>query len=68
LMTSLTTIIGLLPMSIGMGEGAEMLTPLGRAVVGGMMLSFFLTLFVIPAMYMIFNSDKKPKVQKETSY
>ncbi|MDR1997980.1 MAG: efflux RND transporter permease subunit [Candidatus Margulisbacteria bacterium] len=55
LMTSLTTIVGLLPMSLGLGEGSEMLTPLGRAVSGGMLLSFLLTLFVIPSVYLIFN-------------
>ncbi|MDR2430727.1 MAG: efflux RND transporter permease subunit [Candidatus Margulisbacteria bacterium] len=55
MMTSLTTIVGLLPMSLGLGEGSEMLVPLGRSVLGGMLLSFLLTLFVIPAMYLIFN-------------
>ncbi|MDR1113505.1 MAG: efflux RND transporter permease subunit, partial [Candidatus Margulisbacteria bacterium] len=58
LMTSLTTIVGLLPMSLGMGEGSEMLVPLGRSVLGGMLLSFLLTLFVIPLVYLIFNGGK----------
>ncbi|GBR76121.1 putative cation/multidrug efflux pump [Candidatus Termititenax persephonae] len=64
LMTSLTTIVGLLPMSLGVGEGSEMLVPLGRSVMGGMMLSFLLTLFVIPAMYLIFNGGKIPQPPK----
>jgi HAE1 family hydrophobic/amphiphilic exporter-1 len=58
LMTSLTTIVGLIPMSLGLGEGSEMLMPLGRAVMGGMLLSFLLTLFVIPSVYFIFNGGK----------
>jgi HAE1 family hydrophobic/amphiphilic exporter-1 len=58
LMTSLTTIVGLLPMSLGLGEGSEMLVPLGRSVMGGMSLSFLLTLFVIPAVYLIFNGGR----------
>ncbi len=51
LMTSLTTIIGLLPLVFGWGEGLEMLKPLAITVVGGLTVSTFLTLFVIPTIY-----------------
>nr|HPN55887.1 efflux RND transporter permease subunit [Candidatus Omnitrophota bacterium] len=51
LMTSLTTIIGLLPLVFGWGEGLEMLKPLAITVVGGLSVSMLLTLFVIPSIY-----------------
>ena len=51
LMTSLTTIIGLLPLVFGWGEGLEMLKPLAITVVGGLSVSMLLTLFVIPVIY-----------------
>ncbi|MCM8763275.1 MAG: efflux RND transporter permease subunit [Candidatus Omnitrophica bacterium] len=51
LMTGLTAIFGLLPLVFGWGEGLEMLRPLAIAVVGGLVFSTFLTLFVIPTIY-----------------
>lgn len=61
LMTSITTIFGLIPISLGLGEGSEILAPLGVAVIGGMVLATFLTLFVIPSMYLIFNPERRGK-------
>lgn len=51
LMTSLAAILGLIPMAIGLGHGAEANIPLGRAVIGGQLLSTLLTLFVVPVLY-----------------
>jgi HAE1 family hydrophobic/amphiphilic exporter-1 len=51
LMTTLTTVLGLLPMALGLGEGAEIRTPMALTVVGGLSVGTFLTLFVIPALY-----------------
>lgn len=51
LMTTLTTILGMLPMAFEIGEGAEMWAPMGRVVVGGMTVAFFLTLFIVPCVY-----------------
>ena len=51
LMTSLTTIVGLVPMAIGLGSGAEVRTPLGRAVLGGMITSGLITLILVPTLY-----------------
>ena len=54
LMTSLTTILGMVPMAIGTGEGAEMWRPMGIAVIGGLTFSTVLTLLFVPTMYTIF--------------
>ncbi|MCB0304943.1 MAG: efflux RND transporter permease subunit, partial [Calditrichaeota bacterium] len=51
LMTSLSTIFGFLPLSLSLGEGAEMLQPLAVSMIGGMCLSIVLSLLVIPALY-----------------
>jgi HAE1 family hydrophobic/amphiphilic exporter-1 len=55
LMTTLTTVLGLLPLSLGIGEGAEIRAPMGITVVGGMLVSMILTLIVIPVMYAIMD-------------
>ncbi|HET6408824.1 MAG TPA: efflux RND transporter permease subunit, partial [Chthoniobacteraceae bacterium] len=54
LMTSFSTIAGILPIAIGFGAGAESRRPMGVAVVGGMLSSTFLTLLVIPVVYVVF--------------
>jgi multidrug efflux pump subunit AcrB len=51
MMTALAMIIGMLPMAIGLGEGAEQNAPLGRAVIGGLSLATLTTLFFVPVMY-----------------
>jgi HAE1 family hydrophobic/amphiphilic exporter-1 len=51
LMTAFSTIAGILPIAIGFGAGAESRRPMGVAVVGGMLSSTFLTLYVIPVVY-----------------
>jgi HAE1 family hydrophobic/amphiphilic exporter-1 len=61
LMTSLTTILGMVPIAFFPGVGAETIQPIGKTFVGGLTVSSIMTLFVIPAMYSILNSrhDKK---------
>jgi multidrug efflux pump subunit AcrB len=51
LMTALAMMIGMLPMSLGLGEGGEQNAPLGRAVIGGLLVATFFTLFFVPVMY-----------------
>src|SRR5262249_41913388 len=51
LMTALAMIIGMLPMALGLGEGGEQNAPLARAVIGGLTLATFATLFVVPVVY-----------------
>ncbi len=71
LMTSLTTILGMVPMAVSHGVGAEMWRPLGVAVIGGLTISTILTLIYVPSMYCIFggngikNQRKKMKKQRE---
>ena len=59
LMTALAMIIGMMPMAIGMGEGGEQNAPLGRAVVGGLLLATAATLFVVPCMFALTHGRKE---------
>ena len=58
LMTSLSTVLGILPIALGLGAGAESRIPMGVAVIGGMVVGTFLTLFVVPAMCSFLTSRK----------
>ncbi len=65
LMTSMCTALGLVPMALGIGEGAEMQAPLARVVIGGLLTSTLITLVFVPAMYTLFEEGlsglrKKP--------
>jgi multidrug efflux pump subunit AcrB len=53
LMTALAMIIGMLPMSLGLGEGGEQNAPLGRAVIGGLLFATVSTLFFVPLIYSV---------------
>jgi multidrug efflux pump subunit AcrB len=53
LMTTLTTLFGMLPLAFGLGEGSELMRPLAIAVVGGLSVSMLLTLFVVPGAYVM---------------
>jgi len=53
LMTSLATIIGLLPMALKLGTGSEAYAPLARAIIGGLCFSVILTVFIVPAAYLL---------------
>jgi CzcA family heavy metal efflux pump len=62
LMTALAMIVGMLPMSLGLGEGGEQNAPLGRAVIGGLLVATFFTLFFVPVMYSVLRR-KAPKAE-----
>ena len=56
-MTTLTTILGMVPMAVGTGQGAEMWRPMGTAVIGGLTFSTILTLLFVPVLYCVFASQ-----------
>jgi len=55
LMTTMTTVLGLLPLALGLGEGGETQAPLARVVIGGLLSSTFITLLLVPVVYSIFE-------------
>jgi len=63
LMTATAMILGMLPMSLGMGEGGEQNAPLGRAVIGGLLFATVTTLFVVPIIYTYLRTH--PPVDRE---
>jgi multidrug efflux pump subunit AcrB len=65
LMTALAMIIGLLPMSLGMGEGGEQNAPLGRAVIGGLSLATVTTLFFVPIMFSYLKKKEEAPAEAE---
>jgi len=60
IMTALAMIVGMVPMALGWGEGGEQNAPLGRAVIGGLLLATVATLFFVPVVYSVLRS-KPPK-------
>ena len=69
LMTAFTTILGMVPMAVSAGEGAEMWQPLGIVVIGGLTVSTFLTLFIVPVLYGVMSKhgdrDKQEALRKK---
>jgi multidrug efflux pump subunit AcrB len=60
LMTALAMIIGMLPMALGLGEGGEQNAPLGRAVIGGLLLATLATLFFVPVVFSLIHGRNSP--------
>jgi multidrug efflux pump subunit AcrB len=60
LMTSLATIIGLVPMALKLGTGSEAYAPLARAIIGGLIVSVLLTVFIVPAAYLLVYRRRRP--------
>jgi multidrug efflux pump subunit AcrB len=63
MMTALAMVLGMLPMALGLGEGGEQNAPLGRAVIGGLVLATLTTLVFVPVMYSLLR--RKPPVHRE---
>ena len=64
-MTALTTILGLVPMAIGLGMGADMAQPMALVVIGGLIYGTVLTLVVVPCIYELFNRRKKSPLDED---
>lgn len=67
LMTTIATIFGLMPMALGIAEGSETNLPLARAVIGGLTVSTFFTLFLIPALYTVLDRFAKREADSDES-
>ncbi|MBR0357535.1 MAG: efflux RND transporter permease subunit [Clostridia bacterium] len=61
LMTALTTILGLLPLGIGLGTGAEIIQPVAIVCIGGLTYATLMTVFIVPVLYDLLRRDKKPR-------
>jgi multidrug efflux pump subunit AcrB len=61
LMTALAMIIGMVPMALGLGEGGEQNAPLGRAVIGGLLLATLSTLFFVPVFFSLIHARRELK-------
>ena len=61
LMTSLATLLGMIPMALGLAAGSEQYAPLARAIIGGLALSVVVTMFLVPAVYLVIHGRDEPK-------
>jgi multidrug efflux pump subunit AcrB len=64
-MTALAMLLGMLPMSLGLGEGGEQNAPPGRAVIGGLMVATFYTLFFVPVTYRVLRRKPPQDLSEE---
>ena len=64
LMSAGTTVVGMIPMSLGIGEGGELLAPLGISIIGGLIASTVVTLFLIPVLYAIIDDRQMQRAAK----
>jgi len=62
-MTSLATLFGLIPMAIALGAGSEAYAPLARAIIGGLAVSVVLTVFIVPAAYLLAHRGEERNVK-----
>jgi len=67
LMTSLATLLGMLPMALGVEAGSEQYAPLARAIIGGLGISVVVTVFLVPAVYLIVHGRKQSSVSEVAS-
>jgi len=66
-MTSLATIIGMVPMALKLGAGSEQYAPLARAIIGGLTSSVLLTIFIVPAAYLLVYRKRQPEIAESSS-
>lgn len=65
IMTAVTTVLGLLPLAVGLGTGAEMVQPVALVCIGGLIYATLTTLIIIPVMYRIFARKTMVKIEQE---
>ncbi len=65
IMTTLTTILAMIPLSLGIGNGGEMIAPLGISIIGGLLVATLITLVLIPVIYAIFDGLKERRLLKK---
>jgi multidrug efflux pump subunit AcrB len=63
-MTALAMIIGMVPMALGLGDGGEQNAPLGRAVIGGLLLATFGTLTFVPVFFSFMHRNDRPMIEE----
>ena len=63
-MTALSTMLGVIPMAVGTGEGSEVYAPLGQAIAGGLLASTLISLFLIPVLYYLMENRRLKKTYK----
>jgi multidrug efflux pump subunit AcrB len=69
LMTALAMMIGMLPMSLGLGEGGEQNAPLGRVVIGGLLFATFATLLFVPVVFAVIHSRfTQPRTERTAAH
>ncbi|NLP30022.1 MAG: efflux RND transporter permease subunit [Clostridiales bacterium] len=64
-MTTLTTCVGMIPLSLGFGDGGEILSPLGISIIGGLISSTVITLILVPVLYSIMDDSKRKRLEKK---
>jgi len=63
-MTSLATVLGLIPMAMKLGTGSEAYAPLARAIIGGLLVSVVVTVYLVPAAYSVVHRKKEQRLQE----
>ena len=63
LMTSLATLLGMIPMALGLEAGSEQYAPLARAIIGGLAVSVVVTVFLVPAVYLVIHGRREPATE-----
>jgi multidrug efflux pump subunit AcrB len=63
-MTSLATVLGLIPMAMKLGTGSEAYAPLARAIIGGLLVSVVVTVYLVPAAYLIVHHESEQPLQE----
>jgi len=66
-MTSLATLLGMLPMALGIETGSEQYAPLARAVIGGLAVSVVVTVFLVPAVYLVIHGKEEDQREEQSA-